>query len=241
MARPGGARKVPATGGYGIEGVVDEAVGRRARRLRPAQQAVAVERVGVAAAREIEGSRLRPRERPLALVAPAILTHDEDAQRRWQPGVAKLTAQHVGGETQVHRVEVHGGLRPEVDFAGLRAAVAAMAPRTDDEPPGPLRSGGVPHAVGSGEAEKGGGEKGSYQPPAWSTGISSRSSAGVASPPPRFGEESPVEDFSDRRLRGPTRPRARTSRASADPPEQVAGRNRSDQRAAVAEQGDQLV
>src|SRR6185503_5707948 len=98
------AWKIPAMGRDRIERIEDEVVGSRARRLFPGQQAVAAERVGAARAREVEGSRLRARERPLALVAPAVLAHDEEAHRRRQPVVARrrgaLAAENVGGEAQ---------------------------------------------------------------------------------------------------------------------------------------------
>jgi len=117
----GGAAQAAATGGYGVAGVVDEGVDGLIAGGGWVQGAVAVERVGGAAAVQVPGGDLRPRQRPRLFIAPDIGAHHEEPQRRpIERAVIHPLEQRIEPVEllQIEQERAVGGGEAEVDFAG---------------------------------------------------------------------------------------------------------------------------
>src|SRR5207245_8536214 len=110
-------QRVTAVRGHGIVGIVDEPVGVLVPRRLWAQRAVAGCAMGPSTTVQVVRRIARPRERPLALVPPAVLAHDEDLHG-WlveEAGVDPL--EPVIEPSELGLVQIDERRRSEVDVA----------------------------------------------------------------------------------------------------------------------------
>ena len=98
--------------------IVRVSVGSGCLRLLTDQFAVAGRCVGVTVAGEVENFLLRPFERPLLLVAPAVVAHHEDSHRGVLVGSGLLAFEPIVEPTDLGGDQIEGGFRAEVDFIG---------------------------------------------------------------------------------------------------------------------------
>jgi hypothetical protein len=86
-------------------------------------------------------------DRPLALVAPAVLAHHEDADRRLVEEASGNALEPVVEPAQDHGIEVDQGAGAEIDPAEPTAAVDVVGPAPDDHALAALASAVAAHEV----------------------------------------------------------------------------------------------
>ena len=137
-----------APGGNGFRGIVKEHIWQLITGCFNAQDAVAVERVGLAVAVQVVVGGLGTGQWPLLLIPPDVVAHDENPHRGLVQHSVVDAFQPVVEPPQVHPVHVDGhsvGAKTEVVVSHYAATAGAVLPRANEQLLSPL--GVVPVAV----------------------------------------------------------------------------------------------
>ena len=151
-----------APGGNGFRGIVKEHIWRLITGCFNAQDAVAVERVGLAVAVQVVVGGVGAGQRPLMLIPPDVVAHDENPHRGLVQHSVVDAFQPVVEPPQVHAVHVDGhgvGGKTEVVVSRHAGAAGAVLPRANEQllsPPRVVPVSILPHTqeVANGAAEE---------------------------------------------------------------------------------------